>query len=139
MIDRLILSDARKYSGAAFLDAVAPLFGKPAKADQQKQVELAQALADHEAAIQQTYRSGAKLWDQIIARDALKAEYAARVQEVEQRYAEGLTEVRGDPLLVLDDPYETDWEAVGRRIALEGMDLPDGAYFGMADEFGVDP
>jgi hypothetical protein len=34
---------------------------------------------------------------------------------------------------------EPDWEAEGRRIALEGMDLPDGAYFGMADELGLDP
>jgi hypothetical protein len=84
--DRLFLADARKVSGAAFLDAVAPLFGKPRKADRQKQAELAQALADHQAAIQQTYRSGAKLWDQIIARDALEAEHAARVRDIEQRY-----------------------------------------------------
>jgi hypothetical protein len=97
--DRIIVADASKVSGAAFLDAVAPLFGKPTKADQQKQAELAQALTDHQAAIQQTYRSGAKLWDQIIARDALKAEHAARIREIEQRYAEQLTVCVGDPLL----------------------------------------
>jgi hypothetical protein len=39
-----------------------------------------------------------------------------------------------------DEPEELDeWEALGRRIALEGMDLPDGAYFGMADELGIEP
>lgn len=26
----------------------------------------------------------------------------------------------------------------GRRAALEGMDLPDGAYFAMAEEMGLD-
>jgi hypothetical protein len=32
-----------------------------------------------------------------------------------------------------------DWEAEGRRIVLESMDLPDGAYFAMAEELGIDP
>lgn len=27
----------------------------------------------------------------------------------------------------------------GQRAALDGMDLPDGAYFAMADEMGLDP
>lgn len=31
------------------------------------------------------------------------------------------------------------WEAEGRRAALDGMDLPDGAYMAMADEMGLDP
>jgi hypothetical protein len=34
---------------------------------------------------------------------------------------------------------DADWEAEGRRIVLESMDLPDGAYFAMADELGIDP
>lgn len=34
---------------------------------------------------------------------------------------------------------DADFEAEGRRIALESMDLPDGAYFAMADELGLDP
>jgi len=34
---------------------------------------------------------------------------------------------------------ESRWEAEGRRIALEGMDLPDGAFLAMADELGIDP
>jgi hypothetical protein len=34
---------------------------------------------------------------------------------------------------------DADWEAEGRRIALEGMDLPDGAYCAMAEELGLDP
>lgn len=37
------------------------------------------------------------------------------------------------------DEEDVDWEAFGRWIALEGMDLPDGAYFGMADELEIDP
>jgi hypothetical protein len=35
--------------------------------------------------------------------------------------------------------HVADWEAEGRRIALEGMDLPDGAYFAMAEELGLEP
>lgn len=31
------------------------------------------------------------------------------------------------------------WEAQGARIALEGMDLPDGAYYAMASELDIDP
>jgi len=31
------------------------------------------------------------------------------------------------------------WEAEGRRCALDAMDLPDGAYFAMAEELGLDP
>jgi hypothetical protein len=31
------------------------------------------------------------------------------------------------------------WEAEGRRCAIEGMDLPDGAYFAMMDEAGLEP
>jgi hypothetical protein len=38
-----------------------------------------------------------------------------------------------------EEDDEPDWEAFGRRIALEGMDLSDGAYFGMADELGLEP
>ena len=34
-------------------------------------------------------------------------------------------------------PHVDDWEAEGRRIALEGMDLPDGAYLAMAEELGI--
>lgn len=37
------------------------------------------------------------------------------------------------------DEDETDWGAEGRRIALDGMGLPDGAHFGMADELGIEP
>jgi len=46
--------------------------------------------------MQQTF-SIPKLWDQIIARDALRAEYEARVAEIESGLQ--LTEVCGDPLL----------------------------------------
>jgi hypothetical protein len=46
--------------------------------------------------MQQTF-SIPKLWDQIIARDALRAEYEARVEEIESGLQ--LTEVCGDPLL----------------------------------------
>lgn len=35
-------------------------------------------------------------------------------------------------------PAVTDWEAEGRRMALDSMDLPDGAYCAMADELGLD-
>lgn len=31
------------------------------------------------------------------------------------------------------------WEAEGRRCAIDGMDLPDGAYFAMLDDAGLDP
>lgn len=34
---------------------------------------------------------------------------------------------------------EADFEAEGRRMALESMDLPDGAYCAMAEELGLDP
>jgi hypothetical protein len=40
-----------------------------------------------------------------------------------------------------DDPDDEAafWEAEGRRCAIEGMDLPDGAYLAMMDEAGLDP
>lgn len=40
-----------------------------------------------------------------------------------------------------DDPADEEafWEAEGRRCAIDGMDLPDGAYFAMLDDAGLDP
>jgi len=38
-----------------------------------------------------------------------------------------------------DEDDDTDWEAEGARIALDSMDLPDGAYYAMCDEFGIEP
>jgi hypothetical protein len=87
------LATSRDMSGRAFLDAIGPLFGKP---DEQREAELARAFAEHKEAMQQTF-SIPKLWDQIIARDALRAEYEARVAEIESGLQ--LTEVCGDPLL----------------------------------------
>jgi hypothetical protein len=84
---------SRDMSGRDFLDAIGPLFGKP---DEQREAELARAFAEHKEAMQQTF-SIPKLWDQIIARDALRAEYEARVEEIESGLQ--LTEVCGDPLL----------------------------------------
>lgn len=86
MTDRLILADARRVSCAAFLEAIGPLFGKPTKADLQRQAEIAAALEDHQAAVQATYAIK-KLWDQITARDALKVEYELRLLEIGARYA----------------------------------------------------
>ena len=85
MTSYTITADASKIAPADFLDAIAPLFGKPTKADKAKQAELDQALAEHQDAIQQTFKIK-KLWDAITARDALKAEYADRVAEIEAKY-----------------------------------------------------
>lgn len=78
---------------------LAGIFGRPSKADEALAAELAAALSEHRDAIQATFRSDAKLWDQIIARDALNAEYEARVQAIKAKHAEQFTEVHGDPLL----------------------------------------
>lgn len=37
------------------------------------------------------------------------------------------------------DYLEDDGYLIGVRAALDGMGLPDGAYFGMADELGIEP
>lgn len=48
---------------------------------------------------------------------------------------------RREPEPVCDDLDDEAayWEAEGRRCAIEGMDLPDGAYFAMMDEAGLEP
>ncbi|WP_028970131.1 hypothetical protein [Sphingomonas sp. URHD0057] len=92
MTDRLITVPAASMTGAKFFAMVCP------KPDPQREVDLAAALAEHQDAIQQTWAIP-KLWDQITARDALRAEYRAKVDEFERRYAAQLTECRGDPLL----------------------------------------
>jgi hypothetical protein len=84
MTDFLITAPAG-MSSTDFLDLIAPLFGKPTKADKRKQAELAAALAEHQDAIQRTYAIP-RLWDQITAREALKVEFEMRVREIEQRY-----------------------------------------------------
>jgi hypothetical protein len=44
------------------------------------------------------------------------------------------------PLVDLDLEEEAAlWEAEGARCAIEGMDLPDGAYFAMMEDVGLDP
>lgn len=44
-----------------------------------------------------------------------------------------------EPDLDAMDPDEREGYLIGQRAALDGMDLPDGAYFGMADEMGIEP
>jgi hypothetical protein len=88
---RLLIADARTTSGLALLR----LWHQ--KPNPQEQAEKDQALSDHQVAMQQSYRL-ASLWEGIQRREELKAEYAARLREIEARYAETLTEVHGDPI-----------------------------------------
>lgn len=80
MTDFAITVPAASMSGAKFFRT---LFPKP---DPQREVDLAAALAEHQDAVQRTWAIP-ELWDQITARDALRAEYRAKVEEIERRYA----------------------------------------------------
>lgn len=84
MTDFLARVTANTATRADF-EALAALFGKPTKADAARGAELAAALAEHRDAMQRTFAIP-KLWDQITARDALKAEHEARVREIEARH-----------------------------------------------------
>lgn len=81
MIDRLITADARKVTGAEFFNA---LFPAP---DPQRKADLAAALKDRQDAIQAVYRGRGTLADDMARIAAIKAEHAARVEEIERRYA----------------------------------------------------
>lgn len=82
----LITVPAASMTGAKFFAMVFP------KPDPQREIDLAAALAEHQDAIRRTWAIP-KLWDQITARDGLRAEYRARVEEIERRYAEQLVDV----------------------------------------------
>jgi hypothetical protein len=86
---RLLTVPARAMSGLAFFRLVYP------KPNPQEQAEKDQALDDHQVAMQQSYRLA--LWEGIQRREELATEYAARLREIEARYAETITEVHGDP------------------------------------------
>lgn len=44
-----------------------------------------------------------------------------------------------EPMFDNEEDEAAFWEAEGQRCAIEGMDLPDGAYLAMMDEAGLDP
>lgn len=92
---RLIIADASRVTSSEAFDVFSRLFGR---ADPQEQAEKAEALEQHRAAMQESYRLP-RLMDGIERRAELKAAYEARIREIEERYAEGLTETHGDPLL----------------------------------------
>lgn len=62
-------------------------------------------------------------------RDHMKAKHPELVRPPEEQY----------PAFETEEDENAYWEAQGARIALEGMDLPDGAFCAMADELGIDP
>jgi hypothetical protein len=95
---RLIIADASRVSGADFFAAVT---GKPPRtaAERARDGELAQAAIEHSSAMAKAPRGRSAYWERERYRDECRSAYAARCREIEERYAEQLTEVHSDPFL----------------------------------------
>lgn len=61
-------------------------------------------------------------------------------QRAKRASAERARRLMVDPFAGADfDQIEQEGFVAGQRAALDGMDLPDGAYLSMAEDMGIDP
>lgn len=92
MTGRSIIADASRVSVSEFFDFVT---GRT-PAERERDRELALAAKDCDAAMAKAPRGRDAYWERQRYRDECRSAYAARCREIEERYAEQLTDVARD-------------------------------------------